>query len=403
MFNSQSQAPAISVCLPVFNGEKYLAAAIQSVLDQSFENFELLIADDCSSDSSAEIIAHYASTDRRIKSWKNENNMGLFANYNECIRRSRGAYIKPFAQDDVFYPTVLQRMSAVLEEKPTVTLVACAKHWVDDSGEPVEGLDERIIKSLMPLHEDTYIKGDEVVLDSLSRFLNWLGEPSTVMFRKAQAGYGFDVNFKQIGDLEYWYRLLQKGDYFFIGDILCNFRKHLDSTTNKNSRSLAALLDWFVLGSKHRHYIEQMGESEDDFCQRLTRRLIKTVATRFDNPNDPKKIDRSLVFTQLTGFRSALAGFVSEPDCARLEEKEYQVFSVCALKEGAELHKEVQYAQNQIEFQETQLADLKTELEDVRAALQNENEELRTTLSELGNSLSWRITTPLRKIKKLWR
>src|SRR5690349_18729732 len=96
--------PLVSVCLPVYNGEQYLRESIDSVLGQTYADFEILISDDGSTDSSAEICAQYADRDRRVRFWRNEANRGLFANYNICMNRARGEFIKPFAQDDVLHP-----------------------------------------------------------------------------------------------------------------------------------------------------------------------------------------------------------------------------------------------------------------------------------------------------------
>jgi glycosyltransferase involved in cell wall biosynthesis len=401
MFNNQCDNSKISVCLPVFNGEKYLEQAIESVLAQTFENFELLIADDASTDGSSTIIARYAASDARIKSWANQSNVGLFQNYNECMRKARGNFIKPFAQDDCFDKSILERMQQVLEDKPSVALVSCAKQWIGPDNQVIEAKNDSEKKILTPFDQDTYLSATEAIVESLDKFINWLGEPCSVMFRREHIGYGFDTRFKQIGDLEYSYRLLQNGDYYFLSDRLCSFRKHLESTTNKNNRSLSALLDWFVLGSKYSRYIEKMGESESEFAQRLTRRLIKTISTRFTAQTQNQQIDTSFVLKQLTDFPSPLSCFTVAADKRRNEEAEFKVFSVLALKEGANLLNEVRHAQNVVAHQTEQIADLKTELGDVRTALNQEIIELRQALSEVGNSVSWKVTAPLRGVKKL--
>src|SRR5580693_4962244 len=98
------RSPTVSVCLPVYNGANYLGQAIDSVLAQTFEDIELLIADDCSTDSTKEIIQEYSSKDKRVKSWTNPQNLKLFGNYNACIEKASGKYIKLYAHDDLFEP-----------------------------------------------------------------------------------------------------------------------------------------------------------------------------------------------------------------------------------------------------------------------------------------------------------
>ena len=123
--------PVVSICLPVYNGESYLKDAIESALGQSFGDFELLIGDDCSTDRSEEIAQSYAQKDSRIVYWRNATNKGLFGNYNECMNRAVGEFIKPYAQDDMFEPTMLQEMLAAFKKHPDVTLIACARRIVD--------------------------------------------------------------------------------------------------------------------------------------------------------------------------------------------------------------------------------------------------------------------------------
>jgi len=391
--------PKVSVCLPVYNGERFLAEAIQSVLKQSFKDFELLIIDDCSHDRSQEIIKDFAASDKRIRFLQNSKNLGLFNNYNECLKMADGQYIKLFAQDDVFHHNIIEEMVNVMENNPQVALVSCTKGWISETDEKLEPTNAAELGILKPFDKDTYKSANEMVLDSFQRFINCLGEPCTVMFRSIHKDSGFDTRFKQIGDLEYWYRILQHGDYYFLSAELCKFRKHQDSATNRNSRSLSALLDWFVLGSKHRHLIAQLNETEAEFCARLTRRLIKTISTRFAAYTENTKIDPGKVLEQLTSFTDVLSCF--SPTANRCEADEYKVFAICALKEGANLLNEVRLVQNQVEFKESQIDDLKSELKEVKSALQNEIAELKAALFEMGNSASWKATAPLRTVKKL--
>lgn len=401
MSTSGPDYPQISVCLPVFNGEKYLEEAIESVISQTFKNFELLIADDCSSDQSSTIIARYTRLDKRIKSWVNQSNLGLFQNYNECMRRATGTFIKPFAQDDLLHSTALELMHNVLAEAPTIALVSCAKQWIGADNQIIEAKNDSERKALSAFDQDILLKGDDAILDSLDKFINWLGEPCSAMFRREHVGCGFDTSFRQIGDLEYWYRILQHGDYYFLSKRLCSFRKHTDSTTSKNSRSLAALLDWFVLGSKYKSYIKQLKESEIEFAQRLTRRIVKTFSTRFAEQTVNQRIDMAAVFKQLTDFVSPLSCFAAETGATREEEAEYKAFAILALIEGACLLNETRHAQNVVALQEEQICDLRNELKSVRAALEQERNELRHALSDVGNSVSWKVTAPLRGVKKL--
>lgn len=251
--------PKVAILLPVFNGERYLAAAIDSVLAQSFEDFELLIADDVSTDNSAQIIAKYAQIDRRIKSWKNTENKGLFGNYNQCLSRASGQYIKPFAQDDLIEPEMLAHMVAVLDADKNLVLASCARRCVDDQGNETEVLRE--------FADTVEFDFNQVIKDNLVTLRNRIGEPSAVIFRQEFAGDGFDDSFYHLGDIEYWFRIIEHGKYIYVNEVLCSFRQHAASTTSKNAKGLRFALDMVRLGNKYVSHIEQAGLSEEGYLR----------------------------------------------------------------------------------------------------------------------------------------
>ncbi len=120
--------PLVSVLLPVYNGKKYLRAAIDSILDQTYRNFELLIINDGSKDGSAEIANAY--TDARVRVYHQENR-GLSATLNRAIGLARGQYLARQDQDDVSYPTRFEKQVAFLERHPDHGMVgAWAEIWV---------------------------------------------------------------------------------------------------------------------------------------------------------------------------------------------------------------------------------------------------------------------------------
>ncbi len=116
----------VSICMPTYNGERYIADAIQSALNQTYGDFELLISDDCSTDLTADIVQEFMRRDDRIHYWRNDSRLGLFPNYNECMSQCKGDLIKPFAQDDLLSPKALEIMvSSYTTNK--VSLVCCGE------------------------------------------------------------------------------------------------------------------------------------------------------------------------------------------------------------------------------------------------------------------------------------
>ncbi|MDR1544414.1 MAG: glycosyltransferase family 2 protein [Prevotellaceae bacterium] len=119
--------PKISILMPCFNVEKYVAEAIESMLNQTFGNFELLILDDCSTDRTAEIVKSFA--DKRIVYHKNETNLGLSENLNVGIRLAKGEYIARMDGDDISVPERLEKQAAVLEKHPEIDICGAGFKW----------------------------------------------------------------------------------------------------------------------------------------------------------------------------------------------------------------------------------------------------------------------------------
>ena len=117
-------APRLSIGLPVYNGEKYLAESLNALLGQSYEDFELIISDNASTDSTADICRQYAKQDARIRYIRQGHNIGLAPNHNFVFRESRGALFKWAASDDLYGRDLMQRCVTALDEHPDVVLGA---------------------------------------------------------------------------------------------------------------------------------------------------------------------------------------------------------------------------------------------------------------------------------------
>ncbi|MBE2220132.1 MAG: glycosyltransferase family 2 protein [Anaerolineae bacterium] len=115
-------APKVSIGLPVFNGENYLAEAIESILGQTYQNFECIITDNASTDKTEEICRAYAEADERIRYFRNEHNLGAAPNFNKSFDLSSGKYFKWAAHDDTMAPTFVEKCVEVLETQSDVVL-----------------------------------------------------------------------------------------------------------------------------------------------------------------------------------------------------------------------------------------------------------------------------------------
>lgn len=118
---------AVSIGLPVYNGEKYIRQAIESALVQTFDDFELIISDNASTDSTEKICREYAGKDRRIRYYRADRNYGAAKNYNRVFELSRGKYFKWMASDDGMEPEFLKKAVEVLDRDKSIILV-CSQY-----------------------------------------------------------------------------------------------------------------------------------------------------------------------------------------------------------------------------------------------------------------------------------
>ncbi|WP_341527606.1 glycosyltransferase family 2 protein [Nostoc sp. UHCC 0302] len=130
--------PRVSIGLPVYNGEKFVKEAIDSLLAQSFENFELIISDNASTDKTEEICRTYAEQDKRIRYYRNEKNIGCAPNFNRVFELSSGEYFKWAAYDDLHAPDFLTKCVEVLDKDPSVILCHSHAYFIDEDGKFIQ-------------------------------------------------------------------------------------------------------------------------------------------------------------------------------------------------------------------------------------------------------------------------
>jgi len=199
--------PCVTVLMSVFNGQIYLKEAIDSILNQTYTNFEFVIINDASTDDSEQIIHSYH--DKRIKYSKNHINLGLAASLNKGINLSSGEYIARMDADDISINTRLARQVDFLEENPHIVLVGS---WF------------KIIGSGYIVKPPT--SKEDVKIDIL--FNNPLAHPS-VMFRKqdfVNQNLYYDETLNTSQDQELWYRVSKELEIANMPQVLLNYRVH---------------------------------------------------------------------------------------------------------------------------------------------------------------------------------
>ena len=355
-------SPEVSILLPVYNGSAFLESAIDSVLEQTFSDFELIVFDDCSSDDSVAIIERKCKQDKRIRFFRNERNYGLFANYNRCLSEASGSLIKPFAQDDLLEPRCLERMTEVLHNDPEISLVACARNVCNEQGE--------IVRSKPIFPNDRKIAGKEVILYNLISLSNWIGEPSLVMYRAGESRTEFDTKLFHYGDIDMWFQILDRGHYYFIAENLAAFRRHSVSATSVNLSGLLFALDLVYLGKKYRSTLEAFGETEEHYHWRVA----EYAAMELDHLADTQALSVDKILeSAVKGARISLI----EP-----EEKQRIFFAFIEL--------------NMIMMRS--LTHTLKDLSDLKHRAEAERDDLLRRLQNMESSNSWQLTAPMRNL-----
>ncbi len=218
-------APLVSVCIPTYNYRRYLPQALESALAQTARDIEVVVVDNCSEDGSAEVIEAYARRDARIAAHRNERNLGMTANFNRGLALARGKYVKLLCADDVLEPECAERLVAALEAEPRAGLAGCARRYFRDDGTTVR------IRAYAA--RATLVPGERAVRECFFKG-NLIGEPTAVLFRRSDAGGGFDEAYRQAFDMALWLRLLEGRDFAFLEAPLCGIREHGASGTGAN-------------------------------------------------------------------------------------------------------------------------------------------------------------------------
>jgi GT2 family glycosyltransferase len=211
--------PTVSVCIPTYNGAPYIDQTIRAVLAQTYDDFELIVRDDGSTDATLEMLA--GITDSRVTVIADGNNVGAARNFNRAIAPATGRYLKLLCQDDVIYPHCLERQVRAMEEGAAagVVLVGARRDIVDEDGRVL--LHHRGWR-----HAAGVMDGAAAIRASVRAGTNLIGEPSVVLCDRALVHelHGFDTNLAYPIDLDLWIRMLGYGSVAYVPEALGTFR-----------------------------------------------------------------------------------------------------------------------------------------------------------------------------------
>lgn len=229
-----SNKPIVSIVLPTYNGEQYLSEAIESIINQSFKNWELIIVNDCSTDNTQNIIDLYLKKETRIKTIRNKKNMKLPMSLNVGFSFASGKYFTWTSDDNIYLPNALEVMTSYLESKQEIYMVCGAMNIINSKGVYIN-------KSYRYNMQDMF-------------FSNCVGACFLYRSIALQEIGQYDSKRFLVEDYDYWLRILFKNKkIYFIDQILYAYRQHSKSLTEMFSQNVQT-----ELIRLQTHYIAQI-------------------------------------------------------------------------------------------------------------------------------------------------
>jgi glycosyltransferase involved in cell wall biosynthesis len=224
-----SARPRVSVVMPVYNGQKYLRESIESVLRQTFGDWELVVMDNRSTDETEAIGREYAAQDGRIRFIRCEEFVDVHANHNRALRAidSNSQYVKVLHADDWIYPECLARKVAIADEHPSASLVSSYRLQ-----------DTKVLHDGFFPYTQTFMEGKAALRKSLLG-PNWItGSPTSLLFRAdlVRAEPRFFDDRVWHSDTDVSYRLMLQGDVAFVHQVLTFTRIHPGALTTFSYR-----------------------------------------------------------------------------------------------------------------------------------------------------------------------
>lgn len=264
--------PKISVIMPAYNAEKYIAEAIESILGQTFDDFEFIIINDCSTDRTEEIVLSY--DDPRIVYVKNEENLGVAATLNKGLAIAKGEYIARMDADDISLPERFAKQVEYLDEHNDAAVLGCSIERFSSD----RSLDIRRFSADF----------DSMMVDML--FACGVAHPSVMMRAEVIRSLGgYDEAFNGLEDYELWCRVLEKHKITTLPDILLRYRIHGSQVTqNPSARYLE------LLRALKTRQLRQLGLEP----ARMETFLLYCTREKLDSAQKVKSLDEAFVLIE---------------------------------------------------------------------------------------------------------
>ena len=226
--------PLVSVCIPMYNAEKYIKKTIDSIIKQTYTNLEIIVIDNASTDHSVNIVEEIQ--DPRIVVKKNATNVGLVNNWNLCIDSANGLYVNIVCADDILEEHCIEKKVEILSQDSKVGAVFSASRIINTRDD--------IVLRRRPFKGNIKFEGN-ILAKKAFTVKNCFAEPSNVLFRREvmkQVGY-YDSNIISVLDWDYMLRVCLCSNVYYIDEYLTCFRISNTSTTGQIFNNLHRLID----------------------------------------------------------------------------------------------------------------------------------------------------------------
>ena len=414
---SRDKKPKVSVVLAVYNHEQFVGQTIESIIGQSFEDWELIIIDDCSKDGSADTVrkcirgasakagisgtdglSPVQNDDGRIRFYQAEKNRGTVRIFNELLEKARGEYVAFIGSDDIWHSGKLQEQVEYMEQHRETAVCFSWAEFIDENGRLYSKLGQECDYDTQIFMHRNRTQGEALryFFDSANYFCH----PSALIRSEVirEIG-GFDPRFRQLHDFDYWVRILQKYPVHIIEKPLVQYRRlstENDSLSAVNKQNMIRFMN--EIQTIIYTMIKEM--NREIFCEAFHDLLKKEITTEAQLVCEKYFV---LLGWHMMGVnnRQPAARFLDELlDDGLIEclEEEYQ-YSL------NDYYEELGYTWKLYPFDFYQEYEI---LEEKHQALQKAYRSQEKAVSRLNReiqgmsrTLSWRITKPLREVKRL--
>ena len=269
-------SPQVSVLVPVFNGARFLRESLDSILDQTYSNFEIIVLDDASTDETPEIIRSYGD---RVRCIRQPTNRGIYENVNAGIREARGSLIATYHADDIYHPEIVEREVGAFERFPSAGAVFCSDIFVDETGREYGRLTlPQEVRGGQPLSFPTVFNA------LLSHKNSFLRCPSAMVRADVHARVGLyrQELFRNTSDLDMWIRIAQESPIVILEEHLYRYRHFAGQSSKRYQHLRTQPENYFAIMDHHlaagSGAVATRGALRDYEAHRCRDRLMAAVA-----------------------------------------------------------------------------------------------------------------------------